>query len=231
MPAVLRVSGGRGRGEAVLATLGRALVPSDHPLYQWPRFEFRVDPIPQLGPPLVTGSIHMREGPTQSCSRPADSQAGEPPRAVRASLGQWVPRLFPRSKGFLIWRSRSRDYGSGGCARPCSVAINDIVLTAAVALVGTMMSVIGLFILVHLRRIDRRLDRSEERNREDRKAFEERAKEDREVNRAEHGRQFCAIDELRGGVSRIGEDVSDLKADVKVLRDRSDRAGPESQNG
>lgn len=104
------------------------------------------------------------------------------------------------------------------------------------------MSVIGLFILAHLRRIDRRLDRSEERNREhrkvteernreDRKAFEDRAKEDREVNRAEHGRLFSAIDELRGGVSRMGEDVSDLKADVKVLRDKSDRSGSESQNG
>lgn len=71
MPAVLRVPEGHGRGEAVLATLGRALVPSDHPLYQWPRFEFRADPIPQLGPLLVTGSIHMREGPTLSCSRSA----------------------------------------------------------------------------------------------------------------------------------------------------------------
>lgn len=71
------------------------------------------------------------------------------------------------------------------------------------------MSVIGLFILAHLLRIDRRLDRSEERIREDRKmteeriredrkAFEERAKGDREVSRAEHGRLFSAIDELRG---------------------------------
>ena len=46
-------------------------------------------------------------------------------------------------------------------------------------------------------------------------------REDRERNDREHARLFSAVEGLE-------RDVSDLKADVAVLRDRSDRSGPES---
>ena len=53
-----------------------------------------------------------------------------------------------------------------------------------------------------------------ERAREDREAAERRAREDREANKNDHERLFA--------------EFSDLKADVKVLRDRSDRSNSDS---
>ena len=53
-----------------------------------------------------------------------------------------------------------------------------------------------------------------ERTREDREAAERQAREDREANKNDHERLFA--------------EVSDLKADVKVLRDRSDRSNSDS---
>lgn len=98
--------------------------------------------------------------------------------------------------------------------------IEDFGLLSIMVLFGTMLSVIGLLILAHLRGMNRRLDRSDER-----------AREYLEVNRAEHSRLINAIDEVRGEVSALAVDVSDLRADVKVLLERSHRSGAESQNG
>lgn len=98
--------------------------------------------------------------------------------------------------------------------------IGDFGLLAIMVLFGTMLSVIGLLILAHLRGMNRRLDRSDER-----------AREYLEVNRAEHSRLIDAIDEVRGEVSALAIDVSDLRADVKVLLERSHRSGAESQDG
>ena len=53
-----------------------------------------------------------------------------------------------------------------------------------------------------------------ERAREDREAAERRAREDREANKNDHERLFA--------------EVSGLTADVKVLRDRSDRSNSDS---
>ena len=51
-------------------------------------------------------------------------------------------------------------------------------------------------------------------NKDAREAAEARAREDREANKNDHDRLFA--------------EVSDLKADVKVLRDRSDRSNSDS---
>ena len=56
------------------------------------------------------------------------------------------------------------------------------------------------------------------------KAADDRARADREANRAEHARLLSAVDHLLGKVSDVERKVSELKADVKVLRDRSDRS-------
>ena len=85
------------------------------------------------------------------------------------------------------------------------------VLTAVLALASTWM-------VVHLRGVNRRLDRAEERAREDRKAAEERAREDREVNRADHARLFSAVSGLQDEVSDLKADVSTLQADVSTLQ-------------
>ena len=142
--------------------------------------------------------------------------------------------------------------------------LTDILLVAF----GAALSLIGGLILYHLRVVNRRLDRSEDRAREDRKAADDRAREDRkaaddrakeyfkaaddrakeyfkaaddraredrkaaddraredrEANRAEHARLFSAVDHVLDKVSGVEREVSDLKADVKVLRDRSDRS-------
>ena len=142
--------------------------------------------------------------------------------------------------------------------------LTDILLVAF----GAALSLIGGLILYHLRVVNRRLDRSEDRAREDRKAADDRAREDRkaaddrakeyfkaaddrakeyfkaaddraredrkaaddraredrEANRAEHARLFSAVDHVLDRVSGVEREVSDLKADVKVLRDRSDRS-------
>ena len=162
------------------------------------------------------------------------------------------------------------------------MTLTDILLVAF----GAALSLIGGLILYHLRVVNRRLDRSEDRAREDRKAADDRAREDRkaaddrakeyfkaaddrakeyfkaaddraredrkaaddraredrkaaddhfkaaddraredrEVNRAEHARLFSAVDHVLDKVSGVEREVSDLKADVKVLRDRSDRS-------
>lgn len=52
----------------------------------------------------------------------------------------------------------------------------------------------------------------------DRKAAEERAKEDRERNERDHDQLFKAVSALQGV-------VASLQADVRVLLDRSDRSG------
>ena len=115
------------------------------------------------------------------------------------------------------------------------MALTDILLVAF----GATISLIGTLILFHLRSLNRRMDRYEDANQkahdlltaarkqqgevaecraqEDREANECRAQEDREVNRAAQARLFDAVSGLQG-------EVSDLKADVKVLRDRSDRS-------
>ena len=80
--------------------------------------------------------------------------------------------------------------------------ITDILLAALVAAV----TFVGTLILYHL------------------KAAADRAKEDREVNRAEHARLFSAVDDVRGRVTYVEREVSDLKRDVAVLRERSDRS-------
>ena len=144
------------------------------------------------------------------------------------------------------------------------MTLTDILLVAF----GAALSLIGGLILYHLRVVNRRLDRSEDRAREDRKAADDRAREDRkaaddrakeyfkaaddrakeyfkaaddraredrkaaddraredrEANRAEHARLFSAVDHVLDRVSGVEREVSDLKADVKVLRDRSDRS-------
>ena len=144
------------------------------------------------------------------------------------------------------------------------MTLTDILLVAF----GAALSLIGGLILYHLRVVNRRLDRSEDRAREDRKAADDRAREDRkaaddrakeyfkaaddrakeyfkaaddraredrkaaddraredrEANRAEHARLFSAVDHVLDKVSGVEREVSDLKADVKVLRDRSDRS-------
>ena len=144
------------------------------------------------------------------------------------------------------------------------MTLTDILLVAF----GAALSLIGGLILYHLRVVNRRLDRSEDRAREDRKAADDRAREDRkaaddrakeyfkaaddrakeyfkaaddraredrkaaddraredrEANRAEHARLFSAVDHVLDNVSGVEREVSDLKADVKVLRDRSDRS-------
>ena len=81
-----------------------------------------------------------------------------------------------------------------------------------------------MLILFQLRGLNRTLDRSEDRAREYRNAAADRAREDREANRAEHARLFSAVDHVLDNVSGVEREVSDLKADVKVLRDRSDRS-------
>lgn len=68
---------------------------------------------------------------------------------------------------------------------------------------GVVLTFIGSMILHRLKAI-------EERAKEDRKAAEERAQEDRAVNKADHDRLFQL--------------VAGLQADVKVLRDRSERS-------
>ena len=121
--------------------------------------------------------------------------------------------------------------------------IKDFVLLATVILFGAMLSVIGLLILAQLRGTNRKLDCFDDRaredrmafeercNREDRKPAEERARADCEDNRTEHARLFSAINDVRNKVSALAVDVSDLRADVKVLLERSHRSGAESQNG
>lgn len=115
-------------------------------------------------------------------------------------------------------------------------------MLATVILFGAMLSVIGLLILAQLRGTNRKLDCFDERAREDCMAFDERAREDHkpaeertredcEDNRAEHARLFSAINDVRNKVSALAVDVSDLRADVKVLLERSHRSGAESQNG
>ena len=89
---------------------------------------------------------------------------------------------------------------------------------------GSTILLIGVLILFQLRGLNRTLDRSEDRAREYRKAAADRAREDREANRAEHARLFSAVDHVLDNVSGVEREVSDLKADVKVLRDRSDRS-------
>lgn len=111
---------------------------------------------------------------------------------------------------------------------------------------GSTMLLIGVLILFQLRRMNRTLDLSDDRARADRKAADDRAREDREAaddcakeyfkaaddraradreaNRAEHARLLSAVDHLLGKVSDVERKVSELKADVKVLRDRSDRS-------
>ena len=114
----------------------------------------------------------------------------------------------------------SREFRGGRCSRLRTVEIKDFGLLAIMVLYGTTLSVIGLLILAHLRGMNRRLDRSDER-----------AREYREVNRAEHGRLINAMNEMRGEVSVPAVDVSNLRVDVKVLLERSHRFGAESQNG
>ena len=98
--------------------------------------------------------------------------------------------------------------------------IKDFGLLAIVVLFGATLSVIGLLILARLRGINRTLDRSDER-----------ARGYREVNWAEHGRLINAIDEVRGEVSVLAVDVSNLRVDVKVLLERSHPSRAESKNG
>ena len=104
------------------------------------------------------------------------------------------------------------------------MALTDILLVAF----GSTISLIGALILFHLRSLNRRMDRYEDANpkahdlltaalKQQGEAAERRAQEDREVNRAAQARLFNAVSGLQG-------EVSDLKADVKVLRDRSDRS-------
>ena len=113
------------------------------------------------------------------------------------------------------------------------MGVTDIVLavlTAVLALASTWM-------VVHLRGLNRRLDRAEEcaredrrkaaeeRTREDFKVAEERAREDREVNRAEQARLFSAVSGLQGEVSDLKADVSALQAKVDLLLAKSDGSG------
>ena len=114
----------------------------------------------------------------------------------------WI-RLSVRESESRRWAATIRTMG-----------LTDIVLavlTAVLALACTWM-------VVHLRGVNRRLDRAEERAREDRRAAEERAREDREVNRADHARLFSAVSGLQVEVSDLKADVSTLKGDVSTLK-------------
>ena len=92
--------------------------------------------------------------------------------------------------------------------------ISDILL----ALLSAVLGLTCTLMVVHLRGVNRRLDRAEERAREDRRAAEERAREDREVNRADHARLFSAVSGLQGEVSDLKANVSTLQADVSTLK-------------
>lgn len=83
-----------------------------------------------------------------------------------------------------------------------TMELTDILLAALLAAV----TFLGTLILYHL------------------KTAADRAKEDREVNRAEHARLFGAVDDVRGSVTSVEQEVADLKRDVAVLRERSDRS-------
>ena len=91
--------------------------------------------------------------------------------------------------------------------------MSDILQSALTVAVGFVCALI----LLHLRTLIARIDRADKRTAEDRKAAEDRAKEDRAraaedraANKADHDKLFQL--------------VAGLQADVKVLRDRSDRA-------
>ena len=102
--------------------------------------------------------------------------------------------------------------------------ITDILLTVIAAGLALSTTLLGFQLRALSRRIDRAEDRAELRAAEDRatadkRAAEDRARaaEDRAVNKADHARLFDAV-------SGVQTEVGDLKADVKVLKDRSDRA-------
>ena len=80
--------------------------------------------------------------------------------------------------------------------------MSDILQSALTVAVGFVCALI----LLHLRTLIARIDRADKRAAEDRA----RAAEDRAANKADHDKLFQL--------------VAGLQADVKVLRDRSDRA-------
>ena len=93
----------------------------------------------------------------------------------------------------------------------------DILLTVFGAALSLAIALLAFQLRSLSRRIDRAEDRAEKRAAEDRAAADKRAAKDRAANKADHDRLFDAV-------SGLQSEVGDLKADVKVLRDRSDRS-------
>ena len=80
------------------------------------------------------------------------------------------------------------------------------------------LAVLAVYWWVELRAFRREVRQAQAQAERDRKAAEERVKEDRERNEREHDRLFTAVSALQGV-------VASLQADVRVLLDRSDRSG------
>ena len=110
--------------------------------------------------------------------------------------------------------------------------VTDILLAVLVAAIGLA----SYMLRSHLRGLNDRLDRFEKRAQEDREAAERRAREDREAfgERAREDREAAERraredrEANKNDHERLFAEFSDLKADVKVLRDRSDRSNSDS---
>jgi uncharacterized protein HemX len=94
-------------------------------------------------------------------------------------------------------------------------------LAGVAALIGLAITIGGIIFALGKR--DARLDSLEKKQAEDKEALEERMKEDREKNSAQHGEFYAtgrAVIEIAADLKNVGRQVDGMQTDIRELLNR-----------